>query len=80
MRKLFKLREENRSYLLEQIQESESMTRCPYFRGIGICNNGCWEEPICHTNGPFTIPSPKQKRYNRIWHKWNNKYLKRLGE
>lgn len=26
--------------------------QCAYFRGIGICSFGCWEEPLCHTDEP----------------------------
>ena len=25
---------------------------CAYYRGIGICSFGCWEEPVCYTDEP----------------------------
>ena len=25
---------------------------CAYYRGIGICSFGCWEEPSCRTEEP----------------------------
>ncbi|WPH57732.1 hypothetical protein [Mycobacterium phage WXIN] len=37
-----------------------SMLTCPYYWAGQIegamCRNGCWEEPVCHTNGPFEFP------------------------
>lgn len=31
---------------------------CPWYRGTGICNQGCWEEPSCQTDawGPNAWP------------------------
>ena len=31
---------------------AEARPMCAYFRGIGICSFGCWEEPSCHTEEP----------------------------
>ena len=37
-----------------------AMLTCPYYWNGRIegamCRNGCWEEPQCHTNGPFHFP------------------------
>lgn len=31
---------------------AEARPMCAYFRGIGICSFGCWEEPSCRTEEP----------------------------
>lgn len=37
-----------------------AMLTCPYYWSGKIegamCRNGCWEEPRCHTDGPFKFP------------------------
>lgn len=30
-----------------------SMIDCPFYRGVGICNSGCREEPACVTQEPI---------------------------
>lgn len=32
---------------------AEARPLCAYYRGIGICSFGCWEEPVCHTEEPL---------------------------
>lgn len=36
------------------------MDECPYNRGTGICTNGCWEEPSCHTDAPSRYGWPRR--------------------
>jgi hypothetical protein len=36
---------------------------CAYFRGIGICSFGCWEEPTCYVDEPGG--SWEQEAYKR---------------
>lgn len=37
-----------------------SALTCPYYWDGridgGVCARGCWEEPSCHTDGPFEFP------------------------
>jgi hypothetical protein len=41
--------------------EHIAMITCPYYwvgtlpSDIATCRSGCWEEPACHTNGPFGL-------------------------
>lgn len=30
----------------------EDYSQCPYYKGTGICDSGCYSEPICKTNEP----------------------------
>jgi hypothetical protein len=32
---------------------SAARPQCAYFRGVGICSFGCWEEPLCYTDEPY---------------------------
>jgi hypothetical protein len=42
-----------REYVLEFYTEHpEDLSGCAYFRGVGTCSYGCWEEPRCHTDEP----------------------------
>lgn len=35
---------------------------CPYFRGVGKCDSGCYTEPSCQTDEPeFGWPSTRYK-------------------
>ncbi|QWT30023.1 hypothetical protein SEA_TUNATARTARE_151 [Streptomyces phage TunaTartare] len=35
---------------------------CPYFRGVGKCDSGCYTEPSCQTDRPeFGWPSERYK-------------------
>ena len=33
--------------------ETHPMTKCAYYRGVGHCSFGCWEEPRCYTEEPM---------------------------
>lgn len=37
---------------LDACREESDYSGCDYFRGVGICTNGCWEEPHCRTGEP----------------------------
>ncbi|QED12211.1 hypothetical protein SEA_YEET_58 [Mycobacterium phage Yeet] len=45
---------------LNEKYEAVAALTCPYYWNRKIdnpmCVSGCWEEPICHTNGPFEFP------------------------
>ena len=35
-----------------------SPANCPYFKGTGHCNRGCWQEPSCQTDYDPRYPWP----------------------
>lgn len=37
---------------LERIGEALTMLSCPYYKGEGICESGCHQEPACQVNEP----------------------------
>jgi hypothetical protein len=37
----------------EEIWDALSMVQCPYYRGEGTCNMGCYSEPACITDQPL---------------------------
>ena len=46
----------------ERLNEALYHTSCDYFRGVGPCSLGCWEEPRCHTREPV-----------EGWHLWGQR-------
>lgn len=42
---------ESRRYLKEE--EEGTLAGCPYYRGKGTCESGCWTEPMCITDEPL---------------------------
>lgn len=34
-------------------EQPEDLSGCAYFRGVGQCSYGCWEEPRCQTDEPI---------------------------
>lgn len=43
---------EDESAALDQLGEAASALSCPYFRRLGVCARGCYEEPLCEVNTP----------------------------
>jgi len=43
-----------RRFVAWVLEEQPELT-CPYLLGTGTCNQGCRDEPVCHTNGPMPI-------------------------
>lgn len=37
---------------IEAVWQALSMLSCPWYRGVGICSNGCRDEPACQTDEP----------------------------
>lgn len=38
---------------IRQDGKGEKVTSCAYYKGVGVCSFGCWEEPRCMTNEPL---------------------------
>lgn len=43
---------EDRDALMDDLQEAVSRVSCGYYRGRGICEQGCHSEPACQTDEP----------------------------
>ncbi len=39
-------------YAPEEIEYAKAMLSCPWYRGDGICNQGCTSEPSCDVDRP----------------------------
>lgn len=55
-----------RSELADELFEAVAMRNCPYYRGEGICEQGCHEEPACVVSQPlggWTDRGPDPKRH-----------------
>jgi hypothetical protein len=39
-------------YPASEVAHARAMIACPWYRGTGICNTGCYSEPACETDRP----------------------------
>ncbi len=46
--------------------DREDPSSCPWYRGVGICDQGCRSEPYCQTGRPDG-GWPSERRPNRPW-------------
>lgn len=50
------------------LREDGDLTMCNYYRGVGHCMGGCWEEPACQVDTPrrgWPLAEPWLWRFGR---------------